>query len=346
MSVENCPFAPSRPRRTAGFPFARALAGFAFALQFGAHALIAEPVSRGRLLPDLVSRADSTWRKLSKPGTVYGCRELFTAMLAYAEAGVHPDRISVLATTAEQMQNREAGHRAYGNFRWYSRDREVLDDNAVDFCMQHGALLWRFHRDSLAPDVRERLRVMLDLGLHGLIHHRPRTTYTNIALLNASDLILLGEALANPDAVREGERRLTLFIKTLWEEGVHEYVSPTYYGVDLESLLLLASLAQTAEIRALADTLADYFWADIALNWHTPSERLAGAHSRTYDYLYGFGELDQILSAADWLPHPPKFRFGTFTPLYVNALGMPSEAAALNQRYPRLVEQTWGSIPV
>ena len=319
--------------------------GFACALLLSARALIAAQVPREQILPDLVARADGTWRKLARPGAVYGCRELFTAMLAYAEARVHPDRISALAAAAEQMQNRETGHRAYGNFRWYSRDAEVLDYNAVDFCMQHGALLWRFHRDSLAPELRERLRVMLELGRHGLVNHRPRTTYTNIALLNASDLILLGEALGHPDAVREGERRLALFIKTLWEEGAHEFVSPTYYGVDLESLLLLAALAQTAETRALADTLANYFWTDIALNWHTPSERLAGAHSRTYDYLFGFGELDQILSAAGWLPRAPGFRFATFVPLYVKALGMPPEASALNTRYPRLVEQTWGATP-
>jgi hypothetical protein len=306
-------------------------------------AVSAEPVPRERILPDLVARADGTWRKLEKPGADYGCRELFTSMLAYAEAGTNLNRIDGLLTTAEQMQNRDPGHRAYGNFRWYSRDTDVFDYNAVDFCMQHGALLWRFHRDALEPAVRERLHTLLRLGLQGLVNHRPRTTYTNIALLNASDLVLLGEALDAPDAVREGERRLTLFIKTLWEEGVHEFVSPTYYGVDLESMLLLAALAQKAETRDLAATLADYFWTDIALNWHAPSQRLAGAHSRTYDYVHGYGELDQILSAAGWLAADDTFRFTTFIPLYAPVRGAPDPA--FNARYPRLVESTWGANP-
>ncbi|MDR2850289.1 MAG: hypothetical protein LBW77_07105 [Verrucomicrobiota bacterium] len=311
----------------------------------GASAAPAEPVPRARILPDLVARADGTCRKLAKPGAVYGCRELFTSMLAYAEAGTNLNRVAELLAVAEQMQNREPGHPAYGNFRWYSRDADVFDYNAVDFCMQHGALLWRFHRGALDPDTRERLRVLLTAGLQGLVNHRPRTTYTNIALLNASDLVLLGEALDAPDAAREGERRLALFIKTLWEEGVHEFVSPTYYGVDLESMLLLAALAGTPETRGLADTLARYFWADIALNWHAPSQRLAGAHSRTYDYPAGYGELDQILCAAGWLPLTRDFRFSTLVPLYTPAPGAPPELAALNDRYPRLVEQTWGALP-
>ena len=303
------------------------------------------PVPRERILPDLVARADGTWRKLARPDAAYGCRELFTSMLAYAEARTNLTRVAELLTAAEAMQNRDPAHRAHGNFRWYSRDAGVFDYNAVDFCMQHGALLWRFHRDALDPATRARLLALLQLGLQGTVNHRPRTTYTNIALLNASDLILLGEALDNPAAVSEGRHRLALFIKTLWEEGVHEFVSPTYYGVDLETMMLLAALARDPADRALADTLARYFWADIALNWHTPSQRLAGAHSRTYDYPHGFGELDQILAATGWLTPERNFRFTTFIPLYTAGAGVPPEAAALNAAYPRLVESTWGATP-
>ena len=211
--------------------------------------------------------------------------------------------------------------------------------------MQHGALLWRFHSDALDPATRGRLHTLLTLGLKGLVKHLPRTTYTNIALLNASDLILLGATLGDTQAVAEGERRLDLFIKTLWEEGVHEYVSPTYYGVDVESMMLLEALAQNEATRATARTLAIFFWTDIALNWFDPAQRLAGAHSRTYDYVFGLGELDQILSACGWLPLTGKFGFTTFTPLY-SSWQPPSD---LRQRYtmrsPRLVEQTWGAEP-
>lgn len=303
------------------------------------------PVPRERILPDLVKRADDTYRKLSRPTPAYGCRELFTAMLAYAEARTNLTRVAELLTRAEGMQNRDPAHRAYGNLRWYARDAEVLDYNAVDFCMQHGALLWRFHRDALDPATRDRLLALLKLGLRGLVSHQPRTTYTNIALLNASDLILLGEALGDAQAADEGHRRLTLFIKTIWEEGVHEYASPTYYGVDIESLALLESLASRAESRDLARTLLAFFWQDIALNWYEPGQRLAGTHSRTYDYVTGFGELDQALTACGWLPIPPKHTFTSFTPLYARWQTPRVLWRLCTARYPRLVEQTWGAEP-
>ena len=303
------------------------------------------PVPRERILPDLVKRADDTTRKLAKPKATYGCRELFTSMLAYAEAHTNVTRIAELLTVAEKMQDRNPSHRGYGNFRWYSRDAEVMDFNAVDFCMQHGALLWRFHRDELDPATRDRLHTLLKHGLQGLIKHLPRTTYTNIALLNASDLILLGETLGDPHAVAEGERRLDLFIKTLYEEGTHEYVSPTYYGVDVESLLLLESLAQKEETRATARTLLTFFWHDIAFNWFAPAQRLAGTHSRTYDYVFGLGELDQALAACGWLPNPGTFSFNSFTPLYARWQPPRDLWQLCIMHYPRLVEQTWGAEP-
>ncbi len=304
------------------------------------------PVPRERCLPDLVKRADDTCRKLAKPKAAYGCRELFTSMLAYGEVRTNVTRIAELLTFAEKMQDRDPSHRGYGNFRWYSRDTEVMDYNAADFCMQHGALLWRFHREALDAATRDRLLRLLTLGLQGLVNHRPRTTYTNIALLNASDLILLGETLGDARAVSEGERRLDLFLKTLWEEGTHEYVSPTYYGVDVESMMLLEALAQKEETRAVARTLLTFFWHDIAFNWFAPGQRLAGAHSRTYDYVYGCGELDQAMTACGWLPTPDKHTFTSFTPLYAR-WQPPRELWQLcTSRYPRLVEQTWGAEPL
>jgi hypothetical protein len=320
-----------------------ALALFGFSLPSLAQEPV--PVSRERVLPDLLKRADDTCRKLAKPKAVYGCRELFTSMLAYAEARTNLTRVAELLTHAEKMQDRDPARRSYGNFRWYSRDAEVMDYNAVDFCMQHGALLWRFHCNDLDPATRARLHDVLTFGLKGLVSHRPRTTYTNIALLNASDLILLGEALGDAQAVAEGERRLDLFIKTLWEEGTHEYVSPTYYGVDVESMLLLEALAQKEETRAVARTLLTFFWHDIALNWFAPAQRLCGAHSRTYDYVYGCGELDQAMTACGWLPLSEKFGFTSLVPLYARWQPPRDLWQLCTARYPRLVEQKWGAEP-
>ncbi|MCL2103900.1 MAG: hypothetical protein FWH21_02405, partial [Kiritimatiellaeota bacterium] len=263
-------------------------------------AAAARCATHAEIRAEQLRQADGVHRKVSRPDPVYGCRELFTAMLAYAEANTNLTRIADILALAEAMQDTDPASKGYGNFPWYSRDTEVTDFNAVDFCMQHAALLWMFHREKLPPPVRERFRAVLAYGLRGLLNPRPRPTYTNIAILNASDLILLGGALGDADAVAEGERRLTAFIRAVYDDGVHEFVSPTYYAVNVECLMLLEGACPVPRIRDTADALLRYFWTDIALNYYAPSQRLGGAHSRTYDYVFGFGGLDHLLIDAGW----------------------------------------------
>ncbi|MDD2599273.1 MAG: hypothetical protein PHO37_08625 [Kiritimatiellae bacterium] len=305
------------------------------------------PATRDEILPDLVSSADSTYRAVNTSDKTYGVRALFTSMLAYAEANTNLNRIVELFNAAEAMQERRAEHSKYGNFYWYSTETEVHDANAVDFCMQHAMLLWRFHREKLDPEIRKRFLEMITLGVHALKAHLPRSTYTNIALLNASDLILLGEVLHDQVAVDEGTRRLNNFIKTVWEQGVSEYVSSTYYGIDLEAVSLLHELSQSESTRQSAGIILELFWHDIALNWSSQAEILAGTGSRTYDYLYNRGELDQMLTAAGWLKRPQGadrkiFKYRIFTPLYSGWSPPASLYQLSTTRFPRSVQQIYG----
>jgi hypothetical protein len=289
-----------------------------------------------------VRQADRLYTRLKTPDAAYGSQELFIAMLAYAEANTNLLRIAEILTFAEQMQDRNPESKGYGNFYWYSRNAEVLDFNAVDFAMQYGALLWKHYQERLPPETQKRLRAVLELGLIGLQKHKVRPSYTNIALLNASDLILLGEALHAEAATREGEKRLNRFARLLYEEGVHEFVSPTYYDVDVEALRLLEGGTTNAQVREAARILLDYFWTDIALNWFTPSDRLAGSHSRTYNYVYGFGSLDHVMMRHGWMNVPEKYFSSNSRGLYAQWQPAPAFMKQ-NQTYPRLVEQTWGS---
>ena len=292
-----------------------------------------------------VRQADRLYARLKTPEAAYGSQELFIAMLAYAEANTNLLRIAEILTFAEQMQERNPESKGYGNFYWYSRNAEVLDYNAVDFAMQYGALLWKHYQERLPPETQNRLRAVLELGLIGLQKHKVRPSYTNIALLNASDLILLGEALHSEAATREGEKRLNRFARLLYEEGVHEFVSPTYYDVDVEALRLLEGGSSHAQVREAARILLDYFWTDIALNWFTPSDRLAGSHSRTYNYVYGFGSLDPVMMRHGWMNVPEKYVSSNSRVLYSQWQPAP-DFTKQNQTYPRLVEQTWGSDPM
>jgi hypothetical protein len=296
------------------------------------------------IVRNAVEAGERAWRAATRqpPPANLSSRELFIYALALCEAKQNPERLERLFEVAGRMQQRDPNSRGYGNFRWSWSHEDVWDFNAVDFCMQAGALLWLRHRDAMPAGAREKLQPILELAAQGLLRHRVAESYTNIALMNAGDLMLLGEALGKPDVAEEGYARLDRILLYMAEGGIHEYVSPTYYGVDLDDLLLIELFAQRERARAQARALRELFWTDIALNWFAPAQKLGGARSRDYDYLRGLGHLDQQLMANGWLPVDETHRP---TVIWL-AYQQPRPSAALKQmseqRFPRLVTQVWG----
>ncbi|MGZ3531594.1 MAG: hypothetical protein ACXVAR_08845, partial [Vulcanimicrobiaceae bacterium] len=106
--------------------------------------------------------------------------------------------------------------------------------------------------------------------------------YTNIALMQAVDVLLLGDALSDRDAVRWATQRLDDWIALTREAGIHEYDSPTYYRVDFDELSVGATFTLDAGARQRLRTILNYFWNDVGA--HVVGERFGGAHSRDYDF--------------------------------------------------------------
>jgi hypothetical protein len=296
-----------------------------------------------RVIEGSLKRAESAWARAQRREPMLGCRELFSAALAYCEGRQCMERVAPLLGFAAQMQDRNPVSATYGNFRWYWGQEEILDRNAVDFCMQTAALLWLRHREILSEPAKKELRELMGFSMEGLLRHRVDPTYTNIALMNAGDLILLGESLGRPDVAEAGYRRLEIFLNVVWEQGVHEYVSPTYYGVNLDGLLLVEALAQKPEAREQARGLLEFFWTDLALNFYPPSQRLGGARSRDYDYLHGLGVLDEHLFYHGWLPLKPTDALSNLCLLMSSWKPGPDLLRFSESRFPRRVEQSWGS---
>lgn len=296
-------------------------------------------VQRQAILDACLARADASWENVTRLRPEMGARDLFWLALVYCETGQHLDRLQQIFATAARMQDRDEASRWFGNFHWRWREGAVLDANAVDFCMQYAAPLWLRHRDELPADARATLAEILDYAVQGSIGHRVPPSYTNIALMNAGNLVLLGEALDRPEVTQEGLARLDAVCLYTWEAGIHEYDSPTYYGVDLDDLMLLHDLTSNETARERAAALLDLFWQDIALNWYPPAQRLAGARSRDYDYLHGLGALDAQMWAAGWLEAEP-----TTSLAPALASWRPDEALLTMSatRFPRLVRQSWG----
>lgn len=306
----------------------------------------AAPPDRQEMIRYAAAAGEGTWKKVAQPPDSLSSRELFTCALALCEAGQHPERLEPLFALGAKMQDRDPKSRGYGNFRWSWSHTSVMDYNAVEFCMQGGALLWQRHQGKMPEPARRILREVLDFAVEGCLRHKVRESYTNIALMNAQNLILLGEGLGKTEVADEGYARLDRIFKNTLANGICEYGSPTYYGVDLDCLLLIEAFAQRESGLAQARALLELFWTDIALNYFPPSQRLAGPHSRDYDYLRGHGPLDTHLWACGWIPGPPRGSIGAVFP----ALGRWRPPARLYEmsaaRFPRLVRQTWGAQPL
>lgn len=300
----------------------------------------ADEAQRAQIAVEAAARgADRTWEALQAGADDLESRNLFHAALAYCEAERDLDRLAPLLQAASAMQDRDPASPGYGNFLWKRSETEVRDYNAVEFGMRSATAIWIRHQERLCAEARAELEQLLDHATAACLRHRVAPAYTNITLMNASNLILLGEALERPDVTAEGRERLDTFCVYTWEAGIHEFASPVYYGVNIEALLLLHELAESAEVREQADALLELLWTDVALNWWPPAQRLAGAHSRSNDYLRGRGGVEGHLWMAGWFDEPRQSRLAPA----IASWRPPAELERLSSgRLPRLVRQSWG----
>lgn len=298
------------------------------------------------LLRDRAAQAaDKVWARAQQepPPDSLSSRDMFTAALAYCEAGRDLDRLTRLFEVATRMQDRDPASRSYGNLRWSWRDQDVLDYNAVEFGMHAATVLWIRHREKVPREAFGALEQLMRYAIDGCLNHRVPESYTNIALKNAGNLILLGEIFDRADVADEGYARLGRIVIYTWEAGIHEYDSPTYYGVDLSALCVIDGFAQRPEGQQQARALLELFWTDIAANWWPPAQKLAGTRSRDYDYLRGLGYLDSFLYTSGWWDQwkPPGPGLADMVPTYSDWV-RPAALDDLSRRYPRYVRQRFG----
>lgn len=292
----------------------------------------------------MVDSLDRRWKSFQDKSPKMGVRSLFAFALESAEADYRLDRIDGALELAEVMQDRDPESRTYGNFRWYWGAERPEDLNAVEFSMQDAALLWMRHQGRLPKHTQERLERLVSFAVEGIRTHRVQESYTNIFLMKIWNCVALGEQTGRPALAREGYAMLDSWLFYTWENGIHEYISPTYYATDLDSLVLIARFSQNERARKQAEATLQLFWTDIAANWFEPCQRLGGAHSRDYDYLTGHGYLDEHLRYAGWLeanPNAPPLRFATLADWRPS----PEFRTLTVQRVPRMVRQRWGDQP-
>ncbi len=287
---------------------------------------------------------DHEWRKMQERKPDDNSRETYAFILTAAARGWHPETLPAVIDLVEEMHERDPANKGYGNYRWYRKNEHPDDFNAVQFCMQTASLTWLLYRDQLVPDARTKLEAAIRLASEGVRNQVVKVDYTNIFLMRLSNAILIGQATNQPALVAQGKAWFTEWFAYTRAHGIHEFSSPTYYGVDLDDLGSLSRYAADPEVRAEANQALQFLWTDIAANWFEPYQGISGAYSRDYGFLTGHGYLDQHLLRAGWLPAPVD---GESRPV-LNDLAHVDPPANARSRWgdgPRIVAQQYGLNP-
>jgi hypothetical protein len=188
------------------------------------------------------------WPQICSRGTVdrdkMRSRDLFNYALVLMAIGDPESRLCKVLATAKEMQ------RSDGHFSWYWGDKRkghrVRDLNAVEFCMRAAGPLYFWGGEFVTNGVRSLLRDILEPAGEACLNRRVSRTNTNIALMNAMNLMLLGGGLGRDELVQEGYRRFDQFCIYTWEWGIHEFSSPTYSPIHLECLGIIDRFARDA----------------------------------------------------------------------------------------------------
>jgi hypothetical protein len=171
----------------------------------------------------------------------------------------------------------------YGNFYWMREDDIVEDLNAVEFVLEHLIPMMIRHSDRLPPELRQRVREAIRLGLAEIERLDVLVAYTNITALDILNSCLGGELLADTALAGRGYRKLREWIAFTNRSGHPlEFNSPTYIAVTIRALKQLVDLVQAEDTRLRARALVARLALSVALHLHTGTGRWAGPHSRAY----------------------------------------------------------------
>jgi hypothetical protein len=243
-----------------------------------------------------------------------GIRGVLRFAVEAAGRGWNAEAVEEALALARAMQVVDPASADHGTFRWRLGDERVTDPNAVEFAGQllavlrledEGRLVPRPGGRRLTPRSRELLEAMIRDALPAMRRHVVQPGHTNIRLMRIWNLLALGD-LAELDVRAEGEAEWREWLAFTRTHGFTEYLCPTYLGVSLDSLALIADHAPAIDTRVEADAALGYAWRSAAAHWFDPAQRLSGPHARDYDYLYGRGYADEHFAEAGWLTAPPR----------------------------------------
>ena len=165
------------------------------------------------------------------------------------------------------------------------------------------ALLFE-HEQSMADDVREKLRTLVARGLEPTGSNRsPDYQFhgynDNMPAKATMGMILGGELLNHQAGFEHGLWNLRQFAALLARRGVqHEWNSPTYTPLTIHAISTIAQHTQSDEVRSLALAIEHRLWIDLAARFHPELGVVSGPYSRAYaaDLVVHVSSVSQMLS--------------------------------------------------
>lgn len=236
---------------------------------------------------------------------------------------------------------------SFGNmyWGWMETSNDVGDGNNVEFCVQYGILIKLLFDDRLSPEAKKTLDTIFEYALKGIRRQPVRISYTNIYLMKVWNFVALGQVYKTPSVIEEGRKTFDIWLNHVARYGNREYDSPTYCGVDLESLLLLYTFSKDLDIKTKAGDALKLFLTDLSAHYNPRGGYLGGAHSRDYNRVFSRDLLEEkyfnpLLGRENNNTH--LFHQICFSAL--KELGLSSSQKELMQRKNRFIVQRWDSL--
>lgn len=260
----------------------------------------AQPNFKVPAMPDPAARLANLklqWEAVQKTPPQLGVRDVFTFVLDALDANfLKPEQIEwVLKLVQTRMIHDPNAGRSYGNifWGWHETGNDIGDGNNIEFCMQYGMPIKLLFNDRLSEGARKTLDEIFTLGLKGARNQEVRISYTNIYLMKIWNFVAFAQVYQQPAILEEGRNYFNQWLKHVSRYGNREYDSPTYCGVDLESLLLLYRFAKDEDIRSKTKDVIQFFLNDLCMHYNKMGGYLGGAHSRDYNRVFGRDLLEE-----------------------------------------------------
>ena len=265
-----------------------------------------ENTSRLKVLEGYVTRQLTRMEAdLQTPAPQPTTRDLSHAALAYIIRGQDYEKARKALEHLFALQDMNPASPGYGTVPWQENNPEIKDPNAIEFTAMGFAPIFIRYSSAFPADFIATATKHLQASIAAIRRHKVPPSYTNISLMRAANLILLGEYLHDAEASKEGEAVLDQWLAFTRENGLSEFGSSVYGGVQSNVVASLKNNVREPRIQAKAKMILDYMWTDFAANYFVAGDELSGASSRTYSFLKHDYNLNGAFYVLGFQNNPP-----------------------------------------